>query len=196
MNVENSHAKKNLRAELRARLQNISSIQREHFSRQAGALLARQKIWQTAKSILFYAPLPNEINLWPLLSETLAANKIVVLPRFHPEANSYVISQIKNMETDFLPGKFGIHEPKEDCASFPLNQLELALVPGVGFDKTGGRLGRGRGFYDRLLAQISGTKCGVAFDEQVIEKIPMEPHDVRLNFILTPTRWLQAPLSD
>ncbi|MGI8966245.1 MAG: 5-formyltetrahydrofolate cyclo-ligase [Limisphaerales bacterium] len=192
MNLENSAAKKKLRAEIRARLQTISPIQRERFSRQARALLSRQKIWQNAKSILFYAPLPNEINIWPLLPEALSANKIVVLPRFHPEANSYLVAQIKNMETDFLPGKFGIHEPKEDCASFPLNQLELALVPGVGFDKMGGRLGRGRGFYDRLLAQITGTKCGVAFDEQVIEKIPVEAHDVRLNFILTSTRWLQC----
>jgi 5-formyltetrahydrofolate cyclo-ligase len=67
----------------------------------------------------------------------------------------------------------------------------LVLAPGVGFDAAGGRLGRGRGFYDRLLAHISGIKCGVAFDPQLVERIPMERHDARMNCILTPTRWLE-----
>ena len=79
------------------------------------------------------------------------------------------------------------------CARFPLKHLDLALVPGVGFDVTGHRLGRGRGFYDRLLAEFSGIKCGVAFDHQFVAQIPAEKHDVRMNCILTPTRWLEIP---
>jgi 5-formyltetrahydrofolate cyclo-ligase len=74
-----------------------------------------------------------------------------------------------------------------------LNRLDLALVPGVGFDADGRRLGRGRGHYDRLLAQVAGTKCGVAFDEQMAPEIPVAPHDVILNRIVTPTRWLEVP---
>ncbi|MEO7298989.1 MAG: 5-formyltetrahydrofolate cyclo-ligase, partial [Verrucomicrobiota bacterium] len=58
------------------------------------------------------------------------------------------------------------------------------------FDLTGRRLGRGKGFYDRLLAEIPGTKCGVCFDEQIVEEIPTESHDVRMDYVLTPTRWL------
>jgi 5-formyltetrahydrofolate cyclo-ligase len=68
----------------------------------------------------------------------------------------------------------------------------LALVPGVAFDVRGGRLGRGRGFYDRLLAGVSGAKCGVAFDEQIVDAVPAGPLDIRLNCILTPTRWIEA----
>jgi len=64
-------------------------------------------------------------------------------------------------------------------------------VPGLGFDLSGHRLGRGRGYYDRLLAGIAGVKCGVAFDPQVVAQIPAERHDVNMNFILTPTRWLE-----
>jgi 5-formyltetrahydrofolate cyclo-ligase len=67
----------------------------------------------------------------------------------------------------------------------------LVLVPGVAFDSHGRRLGRGKGFYDQLLAFVRGTKCGVAFDEQIVPEIPIEPHDVRLNCILTPTRWIE-----
>jgi 5-formyltetrahydrofolate cyclo-ligase len=54
----------------------------------------------------------------------------------------------------------------------------------------GRRLGRGKGYYDRLLAAVRGAKCGVAFDQQVVSEIPVEPHDILMNFTLTPTRWL------
>ncbi len=190
MSEENFQLKKELRQQLRER--KITIEERIQFSALACELLRNQPIWQNAKSILFYAPLPNEIDIWPLLSEALAADKLIALPRFDPETNSYFICQIKNAESDLQPGKFGIHEPKESCSPIPLNRLDLVLVPGVGFDPMGGRLGRGRGFYDRLLEEVSGKKCGVAFDEQMVVKVPMEKHDVRLNFILTPTRWLET----
>ncbi|HTG44362.1 MAG TPA: 5-formyltetrahydrofolate cyclo-ligase, partial [Verrucomicrobiae bacterium] len=72
----------------------------------------------------------------------------------------------------------------------PLNRLDFVLVPGVAFDSTGRRLGRGRGFYDQLLAGVTGIKCGVALDEQIVEKLPTEAHDIAMDYILTPTRWL------
>jgi len=68
-------------------------------------------------------------------------------------------------------------------------RLDLALVPGVAFDLNGHRLGRGKGYYDRLLAMLTGPACGVAFDQQIVSQVPNEPHDVRLSCILTPTRW-------
>jgi 5-formyltetrahydrofolate cyclo-ligase len=76
-------------------------------------------------------------------------------------------------------------------ASAPLNRLDFILVPGVAFDLHGRRLGRGRGFYDQLLANVRGRTCGVAFDEQIVRDVPIEPHDVSLNCILTPTRWVE-----
>ena len=178
-----------LRQQLLERVAKIAVPQRAQFSAQACELLRNQSIWQNAKSILFYAPLPNEVDIWPLVSEALAASKIVALPGFEAEENSYVAREIKDLENDFERGQFGIREPKPDCHEVLLNRLDLTLVPGVGFDFTGRRLGRGKGFYDRLLAQISGTTCGVGFDEQIVETIPTEPHDVHLNCILTPTRW-------
>ncbi len=178
-----------LRQQLLERVQKIAAPQRAQFSARACELLRNQPIWQNAKSILFYAPLPIEVDIWPLVSEALTAGKIVALPGFEAEESSYVARQIENLETDFERGQFGIREPKPDCREVLLNRLDLTLVPGVGFDFTGRRLGRGKGFYDRLLAQISGTTCGVGFDEQIVETIPTEPHDVHLNCILTPTRW-------
>jgi 5-formyltetrahydrofolate cyclo-ligase len=67
----------------------------------------------------------------------------------------------------------------------------LILVPGVAFDLRGYRLGRGKGFYDQLLAAVRGPTCGVGFDEQIVDAVPVEPHDVRLSCLLTPTRWIE-----
>jgi 5-formyltetrahydrofolate cyclo-ligase len=70
----------------------------------------------------------------------------------------------------------------------PPNRLDFAIVPGVAFTLEGRRVGRGKGHYDRLLSSVGGVKCGVAFDEQIVEAIPVEPHDVRMDWIVTPTR--------
>ena len=83
-------------------------------------------------------------------------------------------------------------EPKQDCPEVPLKQLDFIVVPGVAFSLDGRRLGRGRGFYDRLLASVRGIKCGVAFDEQIVDAIPADGQDIRLDYILTPTRWTGA----
>jgi 5-formyltetrahydrofolate cyclo-ligase len=185
--------KKELRARLRARLRGIPAARREQDSAQARALLARQRVWREAKAVLFYAPLPEEMDFLPLLAQALAEGRTVALPRFFPETGGYAACQIENFARDCAAGKFGIAEPAARCQVFPLNRLDLTLVPGVGFDAAGHRLGRGRGYYDRLLAEAAGRRCGVAFDEQMAEDIPAEPHDITLNCIVTPTRWVEIP---
>ena len=193
MNDQRPSAKKELRERLRARLRGIPAARRERDSALARALLARQRVWRDAKAVLFYAPLPDEIDVLPLLEQALAEGRTVCLPRFFPDRGGYGACQIDNFARDCAPGKFGIAEPAARCPIFPLNRLDLALVPGVGFDAAGHRLGRGRGFYDRILAGVAGARCGVAFDEQLAGPIPAEPHDIALNCIITPTRWVEIP---
>ena len=81
-----------------------------------------------------------------------------------------------------------MREPAASCAEISLNKFDLILVPGIAFDLNGNRLGRGKGFYDRILAEASGIKCGVCHDFQLLEKILAEPHDAKVDFILTPAR--------
>jgi 5-formyltetrahydrofolate cyclo-ligase len=192
MNTPPADRKKELRAEIRSRLASLDGNRQKDLSARARELLEGQGIWREAQSILFYAPLRDEVDVLPLIEVALGQNKIPSLPRYVPESDSYVAFQVRNPSLDCAPGKFGIFEPGAACVPQPLNRLDLVLVPGVGFDVSGGRLGRGRGFYDRLLAGVSGVKCGVAFDLQLTEAIPMEPHDVRLDCILTPTRWIEV----
>jgi 5-formyltetrahydrofolate cyclo-ligase len=181
-----SNLKSALRQHIRDRLGQISLAVRMVESLELCARLEPQL--QSAHAILFFAPLPDELDVWPLLEKLLPAKKICALPAFDSAAQIYSSRRVTNLETDIFTGKFGISEPLATCGEIPLNQFDLVLVPGLAFDKSGNRLGRGRGFYDRILAAASGVKCGVAYDFQLLEKIPAEPHDARVNFIFTPTR--------
>lgn len=183
--------KESLRKQIRARLKAMSPGKRLNASEQACALLEQQKVWKSAATIFFYAPLPRELDISRLLRDSLAAGKTVALPRFDAATQRYVACQIEDAARDLRDGQFGIREPHGECIAIPPNRLDLILVPGVAFDVHGRRLGRGKGFYDQLLASVRGTTCGVAFDEQIVEAVPVESHDVHLNCILTPTRWIE-----
>lgn len=184
-------AKAVLRREVRQRLKGLDPSHRATAAAQACALLERQESWRSAGSVLFYAATATELNIWPLLNRALAAGKMVALPRFETNSGLYSACQVIDLEQDLTPGQFGIHEPAHRCARIPLNRLDFILTPGIAFDSQGRRLGRGKGFYDRLLMAVCGMTCGVAFDEQIVDAIPVEPHDRRLNCILTPTRWVE-----
>lgn len=185
-------AKAALRDRVRTQLRALSPAERAAKSRELCARLRRQNIWKSANSLLFFSPLPDEPDIWPLLEAAHAMGKTIALPRFAAATRAYVAAHLHNLRSDFPIGQFGIREPAADCAEFPLNRLDLVLVPGVAFQSDGCRLGRGKGFYDRLLAAVRGTKCGVAFDEQIVGAIPVGPLDVRVNCILTPTRWIET----
>lgn len=189
--MEIQETKTALRRETRGRIKAMTAEKRALASAQACLLLEKQMVWQRAKTIFFYAPLPEEPDIWPLFRDSLAAGKTVALPRFDQATQRYVACHIEDAAKDLNHGKFGIREPGGHCIAVPPNRLDLILVPGVAFDLHGRRLGRGKGFYDQLLASVRGTTCGVAFDEQIVESVPVEPHDAHLNCILTPTRWIE-----
>jgi 5-formyltetrahydrofolate cyclo-ligase len=190
MNSRTLSSKAELRRELRLAQKSTSQDAMDEASARACARLRRQAVWKAARSVLFYSPIAGELDLTPLIKAALEAGKIVLLPRYDAIAGSYEAVRVADLKGDCAPGKFGIAEPGSHCAAYPLKSLDLALVPGLGFDSGGRRLGRGRGFYDRLLAQVAGLTCGVALDQQVVEEIPSEEHDIPVDFILTPTRWL------
>lgn len=181
-----AQAKINLRQNIREALARISLAVRTVESMDLCARLEPQL--RSAHSILFYAPMPDELDVWPLLEKLLKTQTICALPAFDADTQSYSARRVKNLETDIFTGKFGVSEPSPECEVVPLNRFDLVLVPGMSFDLSGNRLGRGKGFYDRILLEASGVKCGVAYDFQLQETIPTEAHDAKVNFIFTPSR--------
>lgn len=190
--TEPRDAKVQLREQVRARVKNLTPATRRIGSLELCARLRAQRVWQASNTVLLFAPLPDEPDIWPLLAEALAAHKVVALPSFVAATNTYVARRVIDPTRDLIVGKFGIREVAELSPEMELNQLDLVLAPGVAFDLHGRRLGRGKGFYDRLLAGVRGTKCGVAFDEQLVDAVPVGPLDIPLNCILTPTRWIET----
>jgi 5-formyltetrahydrofolate cyclo-ligase len=133
-----------------------------------------------------------------LLHQALTAGKEVVLPVVQAE-RQLALYAIGDVERDVAPGFRGILEPRHQGASpVDVASLELAIVPGVAFDLQGGRLGYGAGYYDRLLSCFPPgiPKVGIAFDFQVIPRLPRQSHDIALDAIVTESRVIsRTPLS-
>jgi 5-formyltetrahydrofolate cyclo-ligase len=188
-----AEAKAALRQKLRAEAARQTARDREKGSRGICERVQKEKVWREARAVLLYMPLEAEADLRPLITVALSEGKTVLLPRYNATEDIYQVCSIADLSRDLVQGRYNITEPGAECPVVELNRLDLALVPGVAFTVNGCRLGRGKGYFDRLLSEVRGWKCGVAFDWQVVAEIPAEEHDIRVDSIVTPTRWLIAP---
>ena len=139
-------------------------------------------VYAEAVLLALYAPIRNEVQTQRILSAALLAGKRVCYPRLE---NGRIVFVEVSGQHDLQPGKFGVPEPQGKIAVSP-EELDLILVPGVAFDCKGGRIGYGSGYYDRILAVCANARFfGLAYTFQLIEKIPEEKHDIRLDFLAT-----------
>jgi len=187
-----AESKTALRAGLRAELKALAADDRTSASAKLCARVRASAAWQNARAVLLFFPVASEPDISPLLDDALAAGKLLALPRFNAATNAYAAVRVIDPVRELVVGPFQVHEPVAACPVEPLNRLDLALVPGLGFDARGHRLGRGKGHYDRLLAGFTGMKIGVAFDFQIVAEVPREPHDIALDAVVTPTRRIEA----
>lgn len=184
--------KADLRRAVRTAVAGLSAVEKQRLSAEAVALMLRQRLWIDAASVLLFAPMADELDIWPLADIALRGGKLLTLPRYNKATKEYEICQVRDLRLDILVGYRGIREPSAECAVFEGKRLDLVLVPGVAFDVHGHRLGRGMGFYDRILTRLNGVTCGVAFDQRMVNGIPVESHDVSVNCVLTPTQWIEC----
>lgn len=184
--TESGRIKQSLRVEVRARLRALTPDEQKICSVRACELFLSLSTYSRAQSLLLYMPLRNEVDVRLVMERALADGKSVALPRFNPDTQAYDAYFVG--AEPLVAGPFNILEPTQSNPA-PVNRLDLIVAPGLAFDLRGRRLGRGKGFYDRLLAAAKGVKCGICFDEQLLPEIPVEPHDVTLDFLATPTRW-------
>ena len=133
-----------------------------------------------------YLALPEEPDLNPVFRHS--ENIEWAYPRMEADHLTFYISQ------NFIKGPFGVMEPSEDSRKLYPEDLNGVLVPGLGFDKKGRRLGKGRGFYDKALAAYKGPKIGVCFDCQVVVdgELPEEEHDIRVDVLVTEKEIIQC----
>lgn len=138
--------------------------------------------FKKAKYILVYISTNDEVNTHEFVKDCLERGNKVFVPKVEKEGLE--IYSIKDWNK-LKPGNFGILEPFEIPDKTHPSEMDLILVPGLAFDKKGHRVGYGGGFYDKLLKLTKGIKIGLAFEEQIVDKIPAEEHDVALDLIVT-----------
>jgi 5-formyltetrahydrofolate cyclo-ligase len=142
---------------------------------------------ESSTTILAYLPLAQEVDLQNLMRGWIEEGKTVCVPVANWEDNTMQAVLLTSMEPEALiESKHGLREPKERFF-VPTELIDIVLVPGLAFDASGGRLGRGGGFYDRFLARTRPPmSIGVAFDEQMVDRLHLDPHDILLTAIATP----------
>jgi len=143
-----------------------------------------------ARGVLAYAATTEEIDPAPVVARLRAVGARIAYPRVCGPGE---IALHWAEDEELTPGYCGILEPADDAPVADPADIDLVLVPGVAFDEECHRLGMGGGFYDRLLPRLhaGAVSVGLAFDEQIVERVPREEHDVRLDAVVTPGRTVQ-----
>ncbi|HEY3321198.1 MAG TPA: 5-formyltetrahydrofolate cyclo-ligase [Planctomycetota bacterium] len=189
-----SNAKKELRVMVRARLNAMSSVEREEAAREALTRLLASPQFAGARKVLAYDAFGTEVSTHGFMRACLDAGKTLALPRTEPSTRSIRALTITDLDRDLEISAFGFCEPKASLPEIPANQLDLVLVPGLAFDLKGNRLGRGAGYYDRFLAQpaLSAATVALAFECQIVDEVPALRHDKAVQFIFTERRLIEA----
>ncbi len=146
----------------------------------------------TAESLAVYVSFGAEIETHDLIRQWLAAGRQVCIPTFN--AGGYRLAEIQDFDQDLQAGKLNILEPRL-VRPVSATRPHVWLVPGLAFDRNGNRLGRGKGYFDALLARAPGVKIALTHDFQILNEVPTEVHDVRMDFIVTEIQVFQCPRS-
>ncbi len=182
-----AEAKRSLRAEILRRREALGEEVRRSLS--AGILekIRNLAAYKRAGTILAYSGFGSELDTGGFLRGVLEDGKVLVLPRILRDEKRLELHVVANLDRDLRPGVWGILEPESSLPKIPIHGVDFVLVPGVAFDRKGGRLGHGGGFYDRLLGDAAKRPELVAgaFEVQMVEEVPKEPHDVILDLITT-----------
>lgn len=169
--------------EIRRKVKSLRIMLSESERRSAAAdvfsRLEQTAAFLLAEKILMYHSLPDELFTHDFLGKW-ASRKRFYLPR----VNGVNLEILPYDESRLELGSFHIEEPTGNDTVDP-SEIELVVVPAVAYDRKGNRLGRGKGFYDRLLKTTKATKVGVGFEFQLVEELPTEPHDVAMDIIIT-----------
>lgn len=144
--------------------------------------------FQAAQMILIYLSINGEVDTGGLLNRAFELGKRVCVPVVDRKANELRVSELSGPDFRFRLGSFGIREPaEEDLNEVPLDQIDLVVTPGLAFDRRGGRIGYGKGYYDRLLNRLGSQvpRIALAFEFQILDDVPQSGSDVRVDAIIT-----------
>jgi 5-formyltetrahydrofolate cyclo-ligase len=177
-----SEQKRQLRHSCRQIRTGLGGAARQQASLAICGWIESWPVFQRSAVILAYMPIPGEACLTPLFERQ--PQKRWVLPRIIPEENHRMVFHPYDAGRLVLH-HFGMAEPAPDLPIIPSNEVQLALVPGLAFDRLGGRLGYGGGYFDRFLRDFTGITLGVIFQALLFDHLPRGEHDLPVEWIVT-----------
>jgi 5-formyltetrahydrofolate cyclo-ligase len=183
--------KQNIREEIGNKLKTMPSDEFKAKTDTIGNRLFEFANFLEANIVLLYVDGPGEIQTGKIIKLSYDYGKIVVLPTFQPEKHTMVLRKVDKPTADLVPGPRGVNEPDtKKCKKVPIKCIDIAIIPGIAFDEKGGRIGTGRGYYDRLMPRLPITtrKVALTMEDQLFPQIPMESHDRYVDIIITEKR--------
>ena len=143
-----------------------------------------------SKILLFASYFAEEIRTEPFFKKVINCGKLLICPRVDRRTRSLQLFEVKDFAKDLRPGTMGIPEPMAECRQIDPLEVDWVLVPGLAFDGKCSRLGRGAGYYDRLLPTLrhEAMRWSLILEAQWVDEVPMEPHDVPLDGIASCSR--------
>jgi len=180
---------------VRERCAGLDDAARRAAGRVACARIATLPRFAQSGTVMLYVPIPGELDVTPLAEDLWRRSAVVCVPIANWDERTMMPGRVEGFgDEDLAPGRRGVREPRQRRLIEPA-ALDLIVVPGVAFDGAGGRLGRGAGFYDRFLAALPVRvwRIGVAFDVQIVDRVPMEEHDARLDVVVSESRVILPP---
>lgn len=183
-------SKNELRLQMKSRLAALEPQEYQDLNRSMYSNFIKLKFLKEISNIMIYYSVRNEVDTVAIINYLLENGKTVALPvcTLERDLKAAVINDLGELQ----PAAFGLREPGSGAPLLDNDKLELIVIPGVVFDGIGNRLGHGAGYYDRFLFKIPRAfKMGLAYDFQLIPTLPAESHDIRMNGILTPSRYLE-----
>ena len=169
------------------RFHNISGEERKKKQKELKEKLFSLEEFKKAKCVMFYVSKYYEVNTHDMIDESIAMGKKVVVPITLKEEKMLKPSELKDRKTELVEGHYGVHQPHEKyIRPVSLEEVNLMLIPGLAFDRSGHRLGHGGGYYDRFLEKIPPTvfTVGLAFGFQVVDELPRYSTDIPVNKLL------------
>jgi len=180
--------KHKIRRHIKNIISSYSMLEKAQKSAIIKGTLFNEEEFKKARVVMFYVSLKDEVDTLAMIDEALKAGKRIAVPVILKKENRLIAGEIHNRLEDLESQHFGIYQPRQDrVKEVPLDDIDLVVVPGVAFDRKNIRLGRGHGYYDKFLSGLpKRTKTiGLAFDFQVLEDLPQDPHDVPVSKIIT-----------
>jgi 5-formyltetrahydrofolate cyclo-ligase len=178
--------KKELRRQLQKCLLEMSAEQRKEKSSRACRNLISTPQFQKASAIMMYLSLPHEVDTSEAILHAWQEGKTVAVPKISWQQRHMIPVQINSLESGFKTSTMGLRNPVTGVP-LAMEEIDLVVTPGLGYDDKGSRLGRGASYYDRFFAnaELSAWRCGFAFAEQRVESVPVEATDEPVDFLVT-----------